>query len=28
MEPVVEMWDMETWLQWLTAFSSLVACSG
>jgi hypothetical protein len=25
MEPVVEMWDMETWL---TAFSSPVACSG
>jgi hypothetical protein len=25
MEPVVEMWDMETWL---TAFSSLGACSG
>ncbi len=24
----MEMLDMETWLQWLTAFSSLGACFG
>jgi hypothetical protein len=27
MEPVVEMGDMETWLQWPTDFSSLGECS-